>query len=57
MHVRWPVSRDRRILVMEVVVGKAVYLACNIFTTDIFVLQIAYCTFVVWDFSLTALSL
>ena len=44
-HVRRPVSQDRRILVMEVEVGKAVYLSYNIFTTnttDIFVLQIGY---------------
>ena len=44
-HVRRPVSRDRRILVMEMEVGKAVHLAYNIYTTDIltqfFVLQIA----------------
>ena len=34
-HVGGPVSRDRRILVMEMEVGKAVYLAYSIFTTDI----------------------
>ena len=33
-HVHRPVSRDRRILVMEVEMGKAVYLAYNIFTTN-----------------------
>ena len=33
-HVRRPVSRDRRLLVMEVEVGKAIYLAYSIFTTQ-----------------------
>ena len=41
-HVRRPVSRDRRILVMEVEVGIAVHLADNIFTTMLFVLQTGY---------------
>ena len=34
-HVRRPVSRDRRILVMEMAVGKAAYLAYSIFAANI----------------------
>ena len=34
-HVRRHVSRDRRVLVMEMEVGKAVYLAYSIFTNNI----------------------
>ena len=33
---------------MEVEVGKAVYVAYNIFTTNIFVLQIGYCSLGFW---------
>ena len=44
-HVSRPVSRDRRMLVMEMVVGKQTYVAYLLITFDIvFLFEITFCS-------------